>query len=109
MYKESNLSNQINNIWRDMYKESNLSDQINNMGIDKCTKKVIYQITYFLCTFVYLHVVNLVSYITFFVHVYPHVVNLVSYITFFVHLSIHMLLIWLDKLLSLYISLSTCG
>ena len=25
-----------------MYKESNLSDQINNMGIDKCTKKVIY-------------------------------------------------------------------
>jgi hypothetical protein len=25
-----------------MYKESNLSDQINNMWIDKCTKKVIY-------------------------------------------------------------------
>jgi hypothetical protein len=77
MYKESHLSDQINNIWidkstnivnyvmklttcgktkvqrksfiwpnsqhvdRQMYKESNLSDQINNMGIDKCTKKVI--------------------------------------------------------------------
>ena len=25
-----------------MYKESNFSDQINNMWIEKCTKKVIY-------------------------------------------------------------------
>jgi hypothetical protein len=39
--KESHLSDQINNS-RQMYKDSNLSDQINNMGIDKCTKKVIY-------------------------------------------------------------------
>jgi predicted ABC-type ATPase len=30
------------NVDREMYKESNLSDQINNMWIDKCTKKVIY-------------------------------------------------------------------
>jgi hypothetical protein len=49
MYKESNLSDQINNIWRDMYKESNLSDQINNMGIDKCTKKVIYLTIFTTC------------------------------------------------------------
>ena len=27
---------------RQKYKKSNLSDHINNMGIDKCTKKVIY-------------------------------------------------------------------
>ena len=50
-YKESHLSDQINNIWidkstkivnyvtRQKYKESHLSDQIHNMWIDKVQRK----------------------------------------------------------------------